>query len=95
MPSHFANARAFAHVVERAHPGASIPYHTGHLACDAQVDGVAHEVGRMALRLSVGSVRIDPHSTSMEYGMGVGTLAQRKVGPGLYQYIFIKSRRAR
>ncbi len=94
MPALFASGRVFAAIVERADPGSVIPYHIGCLAVDETTDEVARDVSKMARSLSIGSLPICADSDSMQYGMGVGTLAQRRLSAGMYQYLFIKSKRA-
>jgi len=96
MSALFNNGRAFAAIVERARPGSAIPYHIGFLSCDAQRDNAVKDVAKMARALSVGSLPADggAFGGSMQYGQGVGTLVQRKLGEAMYEYIFIKSRRA-
>lgn len=94
MPALFLNGRTFAAIVERAHPGSAIPYHIGFLACDAHKDEAAKDVAQMARRLSDGSMPLPTDHASIEYGMGIGTLTQRKIGSGMYEYIFVKSVRS-
>lgn len=91
MPTLFLNGRMFAAIVERARPGSVIPYHIGFLACDAHKDEVSRDVALMARRLSDGSMPLPTDTASVEYGMGIGTLVQRKMGAGMYEYVFVKS----
>lgn len=91
MPALFNSGRTFAAIVERARPGSAIPYHIGQLGYDADKDEIAKDVALMARRLSVGSMPIGVDGHDVEYGMGIGTLVQRKIGSGMYEYVFVKS----
>jgi hypothetical protein len=94
MPALFENGRTFGAIVERARPGSAIPYHIGFLLVDTPLDKSAEEVALMARHLSNGTMPVGADHTSPEYGMSIGTLAQRKLSEGMYEYVFIKSRRA-
>lgn len=92
MPALFNSGRTFASIVERARPGSAIPYHIGFLSIDADKDDTAKDVALMARRLSNGSMPSGVDGAGhVEYGMAVGTLVQRKIGSGMYEYVFVKS----
>lgn len=91
MPALF-NARSFAVTVDRARPGSRIVYYVGFLVVDADKNAEVGELGQMARHLSNSSLPLLPDQSSMQYGMGVGTLVQRKLGDRLYEYIFMKRR---
>ncbi len=77
----------------RAPRGASIVYHRGQLARDAQVDPRVDRVGRYARLHSQGEFpEMSPcgHVRTIYVGAGELALRQRRVEPGCYEYVAVK-----
>jgi len=92
MPSLFASGRDLAFSIEKARPGAVVIYHRGRLSDEAYCDAQVRDVAKMARRLSNMTMPRSETDQSIEHGMGVGTLAQFRLGEGQFEYRFIKKR---
>lgn len=84
-------AQDLAERVAALPPGKSITYYTGFLMADAQRNPVVSELGAMARRLSDITMPKSTKDFSIVIGMGLGTLVQRRLGDGLYAYIFVRA----
>jgi hypothetical protein len=89
----FQTGLQLARAIEGATPGSRILYHEGFLACDIVSDKRVADVAGMARRLSVSSMPLNANDISVQYGQGVGTLLQRRVSDGWYEYHFRKNNR--
>lgn len=59
-------------------PGSSRVYHTGELWCDRQRQAVIDRRAALVSKLAA---------------CGAGSLIQRRIGPGRFQYLFVRGRR--
>ena len=86
-------AEELAEIMPRLKPGEVVSYHVGSLICDAHKDMRITRLGDMARKLSC--MLLPTVDNSVQHGMGYCTLVQRRVEPGVREYLAIRLRAQR
>ena len=83
------SARRLERLFGDAGPREIIVYHVGHLAEDRELSPRMGRTADLAMRLGCPTnveVTMRPWSVHAEYGLGLGFLTQKRLGPGVFEY---------